>query len=642
MSLEKIQYLERKVRELEKENSSLKSIVDSYNTNMEVSLNSVPECIIIFDSKGRVIHINDGFENIFEQKKDKYFNYPIWEIEATLTDKKDKETLENLEKKYLNIFENNEVKTSNDEHIEENIKVPSGKTKDIFVGFIYSPFGRGDYHGVVIRDITDYKNYKNVYVNIVENLIQGLIIIQDGLIVFHNERFLKQTEISKEKIREMSIEDLINYLHPDDRIIATKRFSEVLNNRFKNSIIEYRFRKDNGETAFFEVYSESHNYNGKPAVFITVFDVTGRKKLETEVAKSEVKYRSVVKNLPFGYYRFNLEGELLEANPAWEKMFSLNVKDFLGKKLTDFVDEKHKKNFKKNFDKARTGYNVRDEFSYEENGKKLEFIYKFQPVVMNDKIVAVDGFIEDVTKIREVERMKLEAEKKLEHTMHLATIGGISAGITHEITQPLNALMIAADSIIYHKNNDMYMSEVEIYDKVEFITKQSQRISDKIHQLRSMIRQDDGEVNNKLNLNEIIKKSISTIKSQLIDKDISIHLNLSKNDTFIWASRIKLEQIIFNLINFSEILFKKSEPPKDIYIETKKQKNSVVLYYGDSSDIVDTSFKEKIYKPFSKGDDEKWYRGLNLFIVNNIVTQVNGTLNIIKTPKRKFKLTFNS
>ena len=65
---------------------------------------------------------------------------------------------------------------------------------------------------------------------------------------------------------------------------------------------------------------ERFEYRGRPAVMVTLHDISERKKAEEALRESEEKYRGLFECAPDGYYLMNLAGEFVKGNRAAEAL----------------------------------------------------------------------------------------------------------------------------------------------------------------------------------------------------------------------------------------------------------------------------------------------------------------------------------
>ncbi|OHE56593.1 MAG: hypothetical protein A2027_02175 [Thermodesulfovibrio sp. RBG_19FT_COMBO_41_18] len=120
------------------------------------------------------------------------------------------------------------------------------------------------------------------YRTLVERSLEGIMIIQKGLIKFVNPTLLK---ILSYEEKEMLGRDILRFLYPDERQLLLENLNKLGNSEHVESALELRIMHKNGEGNYMEMLSTQIQYEGKPAVLATFRDITERKKTEAELKR---------------------------------------------------------------------------------------------------------------------------------------------------------------------------------------------------------------------------------------------------------------------------------------------------------------------------------------------------------------------
>ncbi|MFZ2632045.1 MAG: PAS domain S-box protein [Desulfosalsimonadaceae bacterium] len=142
----------------------------------------------------------------------------------------------------------------------------------------------------IVRDVTERKAAEQAliksqeqYRGVVENASDAIIILQDSLIVFHNQRTETLTGYSREELAEIPF---IHFVIPGDRPAVSERHVKTLNGERFDSAYSFEIMDKNGHEISVEANTALISWQGTPAVQCFIRDVTLQKKLETQLHQS--------------------------------------------------------------------------------------------------------------------------------------------------------------------------------------------------------------------------------------------------------------------------------------------------------------------------------------------------------------------
>jgi PAS domain S-box-containing protein len=159
---------------------------------------------------------------------------------------------------------------------------------------------------------------------------------------------------------------------------------------------------------------------------------------------------------------------------------------------------------------------------------------------------------EELTRANEVLAKNLhelrEKQDLLIQKSKLESLGEMSAGLAHEISQPLSVISLAFENILYKLQENQAHSE--------YFTRKSATINlniDKIRQLIDHIRifsRDQSSVMfEKVDANQAIRNTLAMTSVQLHRHHIFVHLSLDEEGCPILGNLTKMEQVIMNLVS---------------------------------------------------------------------------------------------
>lgn len=113
---------------------------------------------------------------------------------------------------------------------------------------------------------------------LMEDLPQGVVIIQDSRIVFTNTAFSEISGYSLDELMSLSAENIKAMIHPDDQQYFWERLQEHLQGKPTSPNHEYRGIRKDGSECWLEMFAKHIEYGGKPAVLGAVVDISQRRR----------------------------------------------------------------------------------------------------------------------------------------------------------------------------------------------------------------------------------------------------------------------------------------------------------------------------------------------------------------------------
>ncbi len=145
---------------------------------------------------------------------------------------------------------------------------------------------------------------------------------------------------------------------------------------------------------------------------------SGRAPVKKKSSGNGRSFQAIVENAPFGYYRINRAGEWEYVNHVWEEMHSLSREEVIGKSFEITQPPEMLDQARGNVRRAFAGETITGEFSrIMADGSVHYHRFNIQPVKKGGKIVAIEGFVDDITKSRNAERSLQESHDRLKFLM---------------------------------------------------------------------------------------------------------------------------------------------------------------------------------------------------------------------------------
>lgn len=212
---------------------------------------------------------------------------------------------------------------------------------------------------------------------------------------------------------------------------------------------------------------------------------------------------------------------------------------------------------------------------------------------------------------------KLMLEEKLRQAEHLSAIGEMTAGISHEIRNPLGIIKSSAQ--LLKKKMGKLDSKSIIPD---IIVEESTRLDNIITDFLDFARPKIPDFHS-CRVEDIIEKNISYLAYQIEENNITIIKEISDPLPEIVADSAMLYQAFLNiLINAFQSLTKNGT----LIIRIKYNSGSIIINFIDTGQGIPEEILKKIWTPFFTTKDKG--TGLGLGIVKNMIEAHNGTIMI--------------
>ncbi len=218
----------------------------------------------------------------------------------------------------------------------------------------------------------------------------------------------------------------------------------------------------------------------------------------------------------------------------------------------------------------------------------------------------------------------------------LAALGEMSAGIAHEINNPLTIIAGSIELIPQFLNNPE-----KLHSKIENIKKSCERIAKIVGALKKFSRSSEAKVFRDVSLEALIAESINLVehKATRFDTPIAVECNTRAQ---IYCNDVEIEQVLINLISNS-IDAVKDLPVRWIKIKAYNSEQQVVIQVIDSGPGIPKNVMEKLFEPFYTTKKVGEGTGLGLSVSKGILDEHKATIKVLEeSPNTCFEIRFQN
>ncbi len=215
----------------------------------------------------------------------------------------------------------------------------------------------------------------------------------------------------------------------------------------------------------------------------------------------------------------------------------------------------------------------------------------------------------------------------------MPSLGGMSAGIVHELNQPLNAIKMGSEFLTMMISQKANIKTAQLSQIATEISDQADRASEIINRLRAFSRRPDFK-KELININEPVRDMMAIVRHQLKVDNIAAELDLDETLPPVWGHKNRLAQVVYNLVtNACEAIDKRKKSPDDagrnvIRICTSCEDDQVALTVSDTGIGIAQRDLGRILEPFFTTKAVGQAKGLGLSISNEIIRDFGGRLNV--------------
>jgi PAS domain S-box-containing protein len=240
------------------------------------------------------------------------------------------------------------------------------------------------------------------------------------------------------------------------------------------------------------------------------------------------------------------------------------------------------------------------------------------------KPLRMRGVSLDITERRQAELEAAQQRQDLAHASRLTTVGELTASITHEISQPLGAILSNAETAeILLESKQPQLEEVQRI--LADIRKDDLRASEIIRRMRELLRKRELELK-PIDLNAVTSDVLRLVDGEAHRRGVEIEKQFADTLPVVRGDEIHLQQVLLNLIlNGMEAMSESSESNRRITIRTACEgKDNVEVAVEDSGPGIPSERLPLLFDSFFTTKTHGM--GLGLSIVRSIVEAHGGRI----------------
>jgi len=469
----------------------------------------------------------------------------------------------------------------------------------------------------------------------------------DCLLLVENERILLANPACTELLQYEEPGKLVG--QPVSAIFPPNRFCHDL---FRSPTLpcehpgcEQLVRRADGDEVRVEVRCASFQYGIRPLALIVLRERAGAE-LSRAVRDSELRFHAMFESAAIGISICNLDGHMLEVNPAVSRMLGYSREELVGM----HARELHPGDFEQDEVLiAELMCGARDSFELDKRFRRKDGSYIWGHLAVST-VRAADhepkfliAMLEDTTERRRVEEQLREAEK-------MEVIGRLAGGVAHDFNNLLTGILLYCDLLSSAMEPDSRLRQ-----HVEEVRMAGEQGAALTQQLLAIARKQVPQPRPIL-VNEVVASTENLLR-RLVGEQIQLVTVLGAGLGKVLADQAQLRQILLNLV-----LNARDAMPQGgrITVRTEAaafpgdsqcgdghqcgdgrprpssgaQRRSVSLSVEDTGCGMDAATRARLFEPFFTTKEPGHGTGLGLATVRRIVEESRGLIRVQSEPGR--------
>jgi two-component system, cell cycle sensor histidine kinase and response regulator CckA len=447
----------------------------------------------------------------------------------------------------------------------------------------------------------------------------------DCLLLVENERILLAnpacTELLRYEVSDKLVGQPVSAIFPPSRFCHDLFAASPL--RCQHPACEQMLRCADGVEVRAEVHCSSFRHGARPLVLIVLRERAGAE-LSRTVRDSELRFRAMFESAAIGISICNLDGHMLECNPAVTKMLGYSREELVGM----HPRELHPGDFEQDeILIAEMMSGARDSLELDKRFRCKNGSYIWGHLTVST-VRAADhepkfliAMLEDTTERRRVEEQLREAEK-------MEVIGRLAGGVAHDFNNLLTGILLYCDLLSSAMDPDSRLRQ-----HVEEVRMAGEQGAALTQQLLAMARKQVPQPRPIL-VNEVVASTENLLR-RLVGEQIELVTLLGAGLGKVLADQAQLRQVLLNLV-----LNARDAMPHGGRITVRTEATdfpggrqpSVSLSVEDTGCGMDAATRARLFEPFFTTKQPGRGTGLGLATVRRIVDESRGVIQVASEP----------
>jgi len=425
-------------------------------------------------------------------------------------------------------------------------------------------------------------------------------------------------------------------IHPEERPRVAETFSNFIAEK-GDFDMEYRVRRSDGTVRWIHDHGVLiRDERGRAyRVCGIAEDITERKQMEERLRTSEELWRAAFENSPTMYFMIDGAGAIASVNPFGAEQLGYTVDELVGRPVLDVLHPDDREDVARNCAACleRLGETARWECRKIRKDGRMIWVRESARAVRgptDEKMLLIAS--EDITDARRGAETLARVQTELAHVTRVSTMGELAASISHEINQPLAAIVANANALVRWLAHDPPEME-EVRQASARIASEGIRAGAIVGRVRALSRRAPPSTE-ALVINDVVREVLSLIGAEAQKCGVTVEPALASGLPEVLGDRVQLQQVLLNLsVNAIESMSTIGDGPRRLMISSGEDDvGRVQIVVADTGAGLDPGAAQRLFEPFFSTKPRGL--GMGLAISRSIVESHGGRIVVAPNAPR--------
>lgn len=253
-------------------------------------------------------------------------------------------------------------------------------------------------------------------------------------------------------------------------------------------------------------------------------------------------------------------------------------------------------------------------------------VHFIQAVASMISAVLERELVEEQLRQSEAELALRVAQEGLRRAERLASIGTLAAGIAHEINNPINSILMTAETLLEVPGR--LESSDELRQDLSIIVDEAERCGEVVKNVLDFAR-DDGLEKSTQSLNDLVRRGAELVSTYAQQAGAQVTLDLADDLPPLKLNATEIEQVVVHLMQNA---IQVGGDDLSLVVQTSRGDGKVRLTVEDDGPGMRPDIQRHVFDPFFTSRRSAGGTGMGLALVHAIVREHDGSIHVESAP----------